>query len=349
MTELDYPFDRTLPDPGTILPVAPGVYWLRMPLPFQLSHINLWLLDDGDGWTIVDCGYGSDETRALWQQIFDTQLAGRPVRRIVVTHDHPDHIGLADWLACRFEVPVWMTAGEYFAAHLVWRDLGGFSGEELAAHFHRHGISEETRHLLLSGGNSYTRGVPSLPASYHRLREGSMLNMGGARWEVIIGYGHSPEHAALYCAEKRVLIAGDMLLPTISTNVGSWPAEPEGDPVQLFLDSITRFETLPEDTLVLPSHGRPFRGIQPRVEALRLHHQERLQLLVDSCEQPRTAFELIPILFGRDFDLYQTFFALAECVAHLNHLWHTGRLLRHADDQGVLRFGRASGIRAVNA
>lgn len=339
---LTYPVADT-PAPGQALQVAEGVYWLRMPLPFALDHINLWLLEDGDGWTLVDCGYTSEPTRAAWEALARDVIGSRPVRRIVVTHYHPDHVGMAQWLSAAFGAEVWMTQAEYLTAHAVWDNAAGFGREALVALYRRHGLDEERLALLGLKGDVYRRGVPELPKRYRRVLDGEAIVVGGRPWRVLVGYGHAPEHATLWCAELGLFISGDMVLPRISTNVSVWSPEPEGDPLALYLESLARFRELPADTLVLPSHGRVFRGLRARVDALRAHHDTRFAELLGACAEPRTAAELIPVLFRRQLDSHQVFFAMGEAVAHINHLWRRGRLERSLDERGAFRFRAAGG------
>jgi glyoxylase-like metal-dependent hydrolase (beta-lactamase superfamily II) len=335
---LSYPFQDATPAAGETIQVGSGVYWHKMPLPFALNHINLWLIDEDDSWSAIDAGYGSDETRALWERHFVGTMAGRPLKRMIATHYHPDHIGLADWLATRFNAPFYCSLGEIAVARAVWHDLPGFDVAALNTHFASHGLPAEKLAQYAERGNTYHWGVPSLPLCYNRLLAGDVLQLRGSDWQTIPGYGHSPEHMALWCAEKKLLIAGDMLLPKISTNVGAWGSDPDSDALGQFLTSLDRFLALPEDTLVLPSHGRPFRGIAARVDALKAHHDERLTAMRAACVESKSAFDLLPVLFGRLFDLYQTMFALAECIAHLNYLWHRGEVRREMDAEGVYRY-----------
>jgi glyoxylase-like metal-dependent hydrolase (beta-lactamase superfamily II) len=326
---------------GDVREVAPGVLWLRMPLPFALNHVNVWLIEEPDGYALVDCGYGDAATRAHWQRHFGTTLAGRPIRRIVATHCHPDHIGNAAWLAAHFGCAIAMTQGEYFAAHALIEQQAGLGQADVRALFARHGMPAEHLAGLAARGNQYHRGVPEAPHAFSRLIDGDIVTLGPWQWRVIAGYGHSPEHASLATAEGRLLIAGDMLLPRISTNVAVWPGEPDGDPVARFLASLAAFLHLPPDTLVLPSHGPPFRGIAARVGRLRTHHAERLaelhRALVEAAT-PRSAQDVIPVLFRRELDLQQRFFAMGEAIAHLNHLWRDGRIDRLVANDGAIRF-----------
>jgi glyoxylase-like metal-dependent hydrolase (beta-lactamase superfamily II) len=337
---LFFPFAAP-PPPGEAIEVAPGIHWLRMPLPFALDHINLWLVGAGDDVALVDCGYGDAPTRELWSRHFATTLGGRAPARIVVTHYHPDHVGNAAWLAQRFALPVWMSAAEFLTAHAVRAEGAGHALADTCALFRAHGVEDDHIAALEARGNAYARGVPALPASFRRLFPGSAYRLGATEFRVIAGYGHSPEHAALYSDERRVLISGDMLLPKISTNVAVWPVEPDADALARFLDSLAAFESLPADTLVLPSHGLPFRGLHARVEALRAHHRDRLAELTDAVRQSggaATAADVVPVLFRRELDLQQRFFAIGEAIAHLNHLAAGGRLVRETAGSGRVRF-----------
>jgi len=338
---LDFPFDSP-PAPGTLTEVAPGIHWLRMPLPFALDHINLWLAREPDGrWTAVDSGYGNDTTRSLWDGHFATTLERAPIARIVATHYHPDHLGNAAWLAGRFDAPVSMTQAEFLTAHAILDQRATHALTDTRALFMRHGLEREHVDALVERGNAYARGVPEAPHAIERMIAGDTLRFGDRDWTVIPGYGHSPEHASLHSPSADAVISGDMLLPRISTNVSVWPVEPEGDPLGRFLASLASFERLPGDTLVLPSHGMPFRGIAARVAELRAHHEARLSELEEAlaaAHAPRSAGDLVPVLFRRPLDLQQRFFATGEAIAHLNHLWRTGRATRVVDDDGAVRF-----------
>ena len=337
---LDYPFDAP-PARGQAREVAPRMFWLRMPLPFALDHINLWLLKEADSITQIDCGYGDAATRELWTEHFKTTLDGRPITRIVATHCHPDHLGNAKWLSDRFGAAVAMTEAEFLAAHAIIDQRATHGVTDTCALFRRHGMSDDHVTALAARGNHYKNGVPEAPQHFERLISGDAFSAGGTTWRVIPGFGHSPEHAALHAQERGVLIAGDMLLPKITTNVAVWPVEPDGDPLARFLNSLTAFELLPPDTLVLPWHGLPFRGISLRVAQLRAHHAARLNELAEavvSAQAPQSAADVIPVLFRRPLDMQQRFFAMGEAIAHLNHLWHAGRIKRVIEPDEAIRF-----------
>ncbi|HEV7815535.1 MAG TPA: MBL fold metallo-hydrolase [Janthinobacterium sp.] len=345
-SQLDYPFGDTLPQAGAVQEVAAGLFWLRMPLPFALNHINLWLLKDGQaddarqpGWSLVDCGVASDATRAGWEAVFASALHGLPVRRVLATHCHPDHVGLADWLCRRWDAPLWMSAGEYAFARMMAAALPGVDGSSAFPHFQRHGLCDPALlEKMQQRKNYYPSLVPAMPVSYTRMQDGQLIRIGDHGWRVITGFGHSPEHAALYNADLKVLISGDMVLPRISTNVSVFAIEPEANPLQSYLDSLAKFEDLPEDTLVLPSHGKPFRGLHTRLRQLREHHIERLAEVMQACTEWRCAADIVPLMFRRELDVHQLSFALGEALAHLHKLWAEGIVRREIGIDGIIRF-----------
>jgi len=324
-----------LPATGTATEVAPGVKWLRMPLPFALDHINLWLIADDERWTAVDTGIALDAVKDAWRPL----LATHPLCRQIVTHFHPDHLGLAAWLQQETGAALWMTQGEYATGQLVKHQIAGYGMAAMIDFFRRHGLDAERCAALEKRGNAYGRGVPAIPDSFHRLVDGDAFAIGDHSWRVITGYGHSAEHASLYCAALGVLISGDMLLPRISTNVSAFAAIPDADPLGAFLASIDRFTALPEDTLVLPSHGKPFRGLHDRVAQLHAHHDERCGILLAACRAaPRSAEELLPQLFEREItDPHQTLFAMGESIAHLIYL-EQARSMKRVVENEIIRF-----------
>ncbi|HYN13461.1 MAG TPA: MBL fold metallo-hydrolase [Burkholderiales bacterium] len=328
---MQYPWSET-PQPGTTLEVAPGVRWLSMPLPFQLDHINLWLLEE----TIVDTGIGNSGTRALWEKILERE---KNINRVILTHYHPDHAGNAAWLCKRFGAELWTTQGEYLTAHAVRSAGAGYTAEAVLEVFRKNGLDAERRARMATGRNRYAELVPEFPLSYRRIIEGDRLRIGGREWRAFIGHGHAPEHLSLYSKELNTVIAGDMLLSTISTNVSVWSIDPEGDPLRLFLESLARYRELPEDVLVLPSHGKPFRGAHLRVEQLEKHHEARLAELQDAIKAgAKSAADLLGVLFRRPLDAHQTFFAMGEAIAHLHYLYYAGKARRAAGKDGIMRY-----------
>jgi glyoxylase-like metal-dependent hydrolase (beta-lactamase superfamily II) len=337
MAELpSYPFERL--DHGAAREVAPGVFWVRMPLPFALNHVNLWLLRDGDGWTVIDTGYNDDETRAHWQSVFDAVLEGRPVTRLIVTHFHPDHLALAGWFVERFGCALWMTYSEWMQAHL--NRLGGATADIDARlkFYAAHGIADEGALGYREKRPDFARIILPLPDVVHRMNDGDAIAIGGRAWRVITGAGHSPEHAALWCEELNVLVSGDQVLPRITTNVSLQCVEPDGDPLRLYLDSLGKFRAVAPDALVLPSHDRPFYGLHDRLDALADHHAERLEAAYDACAEPCTGVELIPALFHRALDAHQMGFAIGEALSHAQYLVGEGRLAKRRDADGLIRY-----------
>ena len=351
-TPLAYPWGDTLPETGALLTLRAGLHWVRMPMPFALNHINLWVLEDEiagqPGWTVVDAGVATPAIREAWQALWRGPLNERPLRRMLVTHMHPDHVGNAQWLIDGFSAPgeparLWMSATDHFAALLACQATTGFGGDRAAAFFMSHGLRRpDDVEKIRQRSGYYSSLVPAVPPSYRRLMDGMVLRIGNRDWRCLDGHGHSPEHIALFNERDGLLISGDMLLPSISTNVSVLDLEPEADSLGLFLDSIDRMRALPPDTLALPSHGRPFTGIHTRIQQLKDHHDARLAEVLEACsERPSSAADMLPVLFKRPLDLHQTTFAMGESVAHLNHLWHQGVLKRSADADGVWRFEKA--------
>jgi len=350
-SDLHYPLQEQLPGLGAALEVAPGVFWLRMGLPFALNHINLWLLRDRlphpsqsgvwqEGWTAVDCGVDNPATREAWLQVEAHVLQGLPILRVLATHMHPDHMGLAHWLCERWQAPLWMSTSEYQSALLACHGLSNFGGDPTVQFFNAHGWNKaEDLAVVRSRMGYYPSMVPKVPGSYVRLMSGMHVRIGDRIWQCISGYGHSPEHMALLDDTQQLMISGDMLLPSISTNVSVYAMEPEGNPLQHFLDSLDKMQQLSDDTLILPSHGRPFQGAAARMAQLRSHHAERLEELLLACtEQALCAHDILPLIFKRALDVHQTTFAMGEAVAHLNLLWLDGRLSREQDAAGTYRF-----------
>ncbi|MFM2053026.1 MAG: hypothetical protein RL456_1063 [Pseudomonadota bacterium] len=350
--QLSYAFGDQVPAPGSVLEVAPGVRWVRMGLPFALDHINLWLLrdrqDGREGWTVVDCGITSDATREAWERVFAEGCDGLPVLRVIVTHMHPDHLGLAHWLTARWSTPehpcrLWISVADWNAGRMASAQTTGFGGEPAAAFFASHGLTDPAALAKVRArGNYYGSMVPEVPRQFRRLMDGQSVRIGDHAWTCHAGHGHSPEHISLHGAALGVLISGDMVLPRISTNVSVIDLEPEADPLPLYLASIERMRRLPADTLVLPSHGKPFRGLHARIDQLQQHHEARLADVLGACAvRPCSAADILPVLFRRDLDLHQTTFAMGEAIAHLHALWHDGDLRRTRQDDGVWRFSPA--------
>jgi glyoxylase-like metal-dependent hydrolase (beta-lactamase superfamily II) len=327
------------PPSGGALEVAPGVLWVRLPLPFALDHVNVWLLADGDGWTLVDTGHDDEATRAAWERIEADVLGGRPVRRVIATHHHPDHLGLSGWMARRWRVELWTTRTEWlYARAFSLRPLSEIRAAT-REYYRRAGLPTSHLAALVECCRSYPESV-SVPPSFRRLHAGEELRVGDVRWRVVVGGGHAPEHACLLAPEQGLFISGDQVLPHITPNVSIWPIEPEEDPLSEFLRTLDALRALPGDPLVLPSHGAPFSGLGRRCLELAVHHQARLDAVLAACDRPCTAFEVMGVLFDRRLDPHQTTFAIGEALAHLNHLAAAGQVRRERRARGADRWVR---------
>lgn len=332
---ISYPYDG-VPAPGTCLTVAPGLKWLRMPLPLALDHINLYLIANGDGWMVVDCGMKGRATRDLWLRIFEHELEGRPINAVLSTHMHPDHIGQAGWLVGHWNVPFYMTFGEYFTARTY-----GAPAEEIPDEWQhdtyaaRTGMPMEFVRKMRKGTAGFASIIEPLPRSYRRLVDGQILTLGDQRWQVIVGRGHSPEHACLYNSALNVLISGDQVLPKITSNVSVTGTEPDANPMQQWLDSLQHLLQLPADVLVCPAHNQPFRGLHTRLRELLAHHESQLAAVEVALGEPKSAYALLPVLFARELQNEQLMMAMGECLAHLNLLYARGSVTRELDSEGV--------------
>lgn len=334
-----YPHDEL--EYGQTLEVAPGILWLKMPLPFALDHINLYLLEDGDGWTVIDTGWYGDDVKAHWAATMKGAMGGKPLHRAIVTHFHPDHLGLAGWLAEEFGTELRMTYGEWLQAHLAWTQDVTHDVDDWMAFFIANGLDEPSVDAYRAGVKNFGQWTTPVPRRVRRIWNGAHIDIGGRQWQVITGGGHSPEHAALYCPEIEVLIAGDQVLPRITTNISVWFSEPDGDPLRQFFDSFEPMRPLSADTLVLPSHNRPFYGLHDRLDYLTSHHRERLDATLAFCTEPRTAIDLLPVLFSRKFDSHQIGFAMGEALSHLNFLVGEGALEKTTEQaDGKIRYRR---------
>ncbi len=323
------------PAPGTVVTVAEGVLWFRLPLPYRLDHVNIYLLADGDGWAAVDTGLGDAHCREQWQAILDGPLAGTRLTRLIVTHFHPDHVGLAGWLAERFALPLHMPRSEYLYSLSLQNMPVDFGSAVYRDFYRRHGLANDVIDQVLSGGHEYLRRTTGLPSSYHRLEHGRELRVGRRVFRVITGAGHALEQAILYCAQERLLLAADQVIAKISPNIGVYAIEPEADALGDYLRSLNALiEAVPGDVLVLPGHGLPFYGLHARAEALMQHHKERCGLIRAACRNaPRTAAELVPVVFPRPLDPHQTGFAFVEVLAHVNYMLGRGELRASHDGE----------------
>jgi len=333
---LTYPFETT-PEPGQALEVADGVFWLRQRLPFELDHINVWALRDGDGWTLVDTGVPLPECKEAWTAAIAGPLGGRPIKRVIATHMHPDHVGLAGWLTYKHGVRLWMTRLEYVTCRMLISDTGKEAPEDGASFYRAVGWTDEQIAGWRARFGGFGKAIHRMPDSYRRIEDGEIIEIDDRPWRVVVGNGHSPEHACLFRFEDLVLISGDQVLPKISSNVSVWPTEPDADPLTDWLNSLDKLQReLPEDALVLPSHGLPFHGLHSRLHGLRRGHEKSLDRLEALLAEPKRVVDVFGALFARKVGDGLLGMATGEAMAHLNCLKGRGRATVEADDQGVL-------------
>ena len=332
---LTYP-QPALPLHGEAVTVADGVLWMRIAMPIALDHINVYAIADGDGWVLVDTGLNTPTTHDAWEKIMAGPLQGRPVHRLIVTHLHPDHIGAAGWLYEKTGAPLLMSRLEYVCARMyVGEDALGPT-PEAETFFRRQGWDDEAIARWKKGFGRFSRSISPIPPQFTRLQEGEVLTIGGREWTVVIGEGHSPEHVCLWRKDDDVFIAGDQILPKISSNIGVWDTEPNGDPLKDWLLSLAALkERLPSGLFVLPSHGEPFYGVTTRLDTLLRGHEVGLKRLMRSLQQKCRTIDVFGALFARQIGPELLGMATAESLAHLNYLEGQGRAVRETDENGV--------------
>lgn len=338
---LDYPYSE-VPAPGTVQKVAEGVHWVRMPLPFTLDHINLWLIEDDDGFVLVDTGVAADDVKALWRQIFRSQLGGKPITRLIVTHLHPDHVGLAGWIARKWGIELEMSRTDFLQCRNLVLDTGRTAPPEAISFYRAAGYSERGLESYAKRFGGFGERVSRLPDVFRRLKDGDRLQIGGREWQVVVGSGHAPEHVCLWCPSLNIFIAGDQLLPRISSNVSVHPTEAYEDPLAEWLASCAKLRALlPPDVLVLPAHNEPFRGAHDRLTDLIDGHEENLTQLYDYLDEPKRAIDVFPALFKRKIGRDVFHMATGESLAHLNCLMGRNEITKERDENGVDWYRRA--------
>lgn len=334
---LNYPWGRgASPEPGQAEKIADGVYWARFAMPMSLDHINIWLLEDGDGWTVVDTCLNLANARKTWEELFAGMMGGKPVTRVICTHLHPDHVGLAGWLTERFGCELWMSREEFLMCRAMASDTGRKAPDVALRYYRAAGYDEEQLERYRKKFGNFGRAISPLPDSFRRLVDRETITIGDRYWQVVVGSGHSPEHVCLYCPALKLLISGDQVLPRITPNVSVFPTEPKGDPLKEWLRSSARIrEMLPDDVLVLPAHEAPFHRLHVRLSQLIESHNEDLNRLFDYLEEPRRAVDCFPALFNREIDASSLGLATGETMAHLNCLLGRRRVSRSRDEHGV--------------
>jgi glyoxylase-like metal-dependent hydrolase (beta-lactamase superfamily II) len=335
---ISYPFPDA-PEKGQWLEVAKGIYWLQMVLPMALDHINLYVLEDDAGWWIIDTGINLGDTRERWELLLAGPMAAKPVLGVICTHMHPDHVGQAGWLCEHLRVPLYMSYKEYYAA----RTFTGASTDQISwtteEYFSRAGVDKDYQKEMASRFKGFGSVVAPLPTAYRRLEEGQTLRIGGRDWLIMTGAGHSPEHVSLYCAEDKLMMSGDQIIPRITSNVSVMPSEPEANPLADWFSALRRFRVdIDADTLVMPAHNAPFYGVHARLDYLIAHHEGHLEEIEKACVEPKIALDLFGIMFARKVGMDQLSLALGEAVAHLHYLCAEGRVQRELDSEGVYRY-----------
>jgi len=330
-----YPFEAP-PEPGAAVEVAEGVLWMRMPLPMALDHVNVYALDDGDGWTVIDTGFSAPRSRALWETLLAGPLKGKPVRRVLVTHHHPDHVGLAGWFQERGAELLTTRTAWLFARMLTLDEADRPPPAELA-YWRRCGMAADTfdRRAKARPFN-FCDFVWPMPLGFTRIQQDDRLEIGGRTWDVHIGDGHAPEHATLWSRDDNLVLAGDQILSTISSNLGVYATEPEADPVAEWLESCERLSELARpEHLVLGGHKLPFTGLPFRMAQLIENHHSALDRLHGFLAEPKAAAACFPALFKRRIGEAEYGLALVEAMAHCLHLWHAGRVTREIREDGA--------------
>ena len=334
---INYPLkSEPQPGDGSAVEVAPGVLWMRMPLGGSLKWINIWAISEPDGWVIIDTGMLSDQTLESWRALLDGALGNRPVVRVVVTHMHPDHCGMAGWLVDRFKTTLWMSRLEYLSCRLMAADTGREAPPEGIAFYRAAGWTGEDLERYKQRFGFFGKAISTLPSAYYRLNDGDVLRLGSRDWQVVVGRGHSPEHACLYCRELKLLISGDQVLPRISSNVSVYPTESEADPLRDWITSLKEVRArVPDDVLVLPAHNSPFTGLHARIGELLDGHEQGLTRLAEVLLEPKRAVDVFGALFSRRISPDLLGMATGEALAHLNYLVSEQRAVRASDSAGI--------------
>lgn len=336
-----YPWE-TPPTGSEAIEVAEGVLWMRLPLPMKLDHVNVYALDDGDSWTVIDTGFDSRKSRAIWEDIFAGPLGGKPVSRVLVTHHHPDHIGLAGWFQSDLGSELWTTRTAWLMGRMLQLDEQAVPTHETLEFWRSAGMAGDVlAERAVERPFNFSDVVAPLPLGYRRMKQGDAIRIGGRTWDVHIGNGHAPEHATLWSRDDNLVIAGDQILPSISSNIGVYATEPNADPVGDWLEACERLNTLARaDHLVLGGHKLPFTGLPTRMRQLIENHHGALDRLEAHLDVPSTAGECFAPLFKRKIGPAEYGLALVESIAHVQHLWLEGRAVREKREDGAWVYSR---------
>ncbi|WP_374572932.1 MBL fold metallo-hydrolase [Phenylobacterium sp.] len=334
-SKLTYPFDQG-PKIGEAVDIAAGVKWLRMPLGGSLAFINVWAIAEGEGWAIVDTGMGGADTMEAWRNAFAGPLKKKRATRVFITHMHPDHIGMAGWLTRKYDARLWITRLEFLMCRSLAADTGREAPDDALKFYRAAGWDAEALEFYRARFGGFGKALHALPDAFHRLADGDRVHIGDHVWEVVVGSGHSPEHACFYSEDLQLLISGDQVLPKISSNVSVFPTEPDADPLTDWLNSLARIKTrVPDDVLVLPAHNDPFFGLHARVDNLIEGHERCLERLQKLIAEPKRAVDVFSVLFRRKITEHNLSMATGESLAHLNCLMARGLAVKETDADGV--------------
>lgn len=328
------------PEPGSLIEIAPGVRWFRLPLPYRLDHVNIYLIKSDNGWAVLDTGLGTDDCRRTWESILSGPMTGQRLTSMIVTHFHPDHVGLAGWLTERFGLPLSMPRPEYLYSLALQYAPGDLGADMHRPFYRRHGLSHEVTEAVLGRGHEYLRRTTGVPSTYHRIQHGDTLPIGARAFQVITGGGHALEQAMLYRAEERLFFAADQVIARISPNVSVHAMEPDLDALGIYLRSLSGLrDSISEDVLVLPGHGLPFYGLHERIVELIEHHGQRCNAIAEACHRkPLSVADIVPRIFQRELDEHQTGFAFGEVLAHVNHMLGRDQLSLETGGDGIDRY-----------
>ena len=334
-SKVDYIFGDKLPIPLEPIEVAEGILWFRLPMPIALDHINIYLLDDGDSWVLIDTGLADTKSIEIWTNILKKYLSQRPIQKIIGTHFHPDHVGLAGWLIERTDAEFWMTQIEWLSARQAYLTVDNGFSQVMSAFYKKANLKPDLIKIYEDIGNDYRSMVTPIPLEYERIEHSTSFKIGDRVWKPVFGSGHSPDHVSFYCEKDRIMLGGDMLLPRITPIIAVWWQEPNADPLKGYIEFLETLESIGSDALILPAHNRPYKELQTRVADLIFHHNERLEITYEACKNESSANSIMQKLFTRKLDPFQTRFAIGETIAHINNLLKKGTLKRRLDDDGV--------------
>ena len=334
-SKVDYIFGDKLPIPLEPIEVAEGILWFRLPMPIALDHINIYLLDDGDSWVLIDTGLADTKSIEIWTNILKKYLSKRPIQKIIGTHFHPDHVGLAGWLIERTDAEFWMTQIEWLSARQAYLTVDSGASQAMSTFYKKANLKPDLIKIYDDIGNDYRSMVTPIPLEYDRIEHSTLFKIGDRIWKPVFGSGHSPDHVSFYCEKDRIMLGGDMLLPRITPIIAVWWQEPNADPLEGYIEFLKTLGSIGSDALILPAHNRPYKELQTRVADLISHHNERLEITYEACKNENSAEAIMQELFIRKLDPFQTRFAIGETIAHINNLIKKGTLKRCLDDDGV--------------